>query len=653
MKTYRFRNSVFFSEFETDTWSRESMSGAGDQTNKPRISETGQEEKRATAIQSSRKGNLAFAASSAAVLFVVSIAVLYVATCESGKMIFSARANIARTSTWIYRQNRRRSQTSTIPSVVSRFHSNRLEPGNGVTRRTFCKVGSESIIKPSVFLEVHRYRGGSQHNFRQRRWHSSKNDDIREKEEEEKKANNHLAPLIRSQQRVTKVVRQGAGAVFSLVGFVGSSFVSLVTDRRSFEDRFEEPIRALSVYLKTTGVDIELSESLNSRLGVNLCLLGRVHMYQAEEEALATILTTQNKKKRRRIGSKIVSKVLNDYSFSSSPSSSSKLSSSFLEEARRYMRYATAVYGQAMMNAVEVDTKGSLDGKVGRVTKESISDHISVPVDGIKLMDVSTLEGDKSHLRHMVVVDHENKKVVLSIRGTFSLEEIILDVAADTTEFCGGEAHSGMATMAERVWAKAGPTVKTQLEENPGYEFILTGHSLGAGTACLVTILVQNRRLLSKDQKIRCFAYASPPVYTPLEFVPKSVEVMTNFINENDVVPFLSIQKVRKLFSSLLAVDEYAHSQMTQKERYKVILGASEPPKELIASVLEAEGKRLDPKKGAPILYAPVKQNVWLKELRNEEGEREHHYRYELSTAREISQREIRVSPDMLVDHFP
>lgn len=124
-------------------------------------------------------------------------------------------------------------------------------------------------------------------------------------------------------------------------------------------------------------------------------------------------------------------------------------------------------------------------------------------------------------------------------------------------------------------------------------------------------------------------------------------------INENDVVPFLSIQKVRKLFSSLLAVDEYAHSQMSQKERYKVILGASEPPKELIASVLEAEGKRLDPKKGAPILYAPVKQNVWLKELRNEDGEHEHHYRYELSAAREISQREIRVSPDMLVDHFP
>ena len=150
-------------------------------------------------------------------------------------------------------------------------------------------------------------------------------------------------------------------------------------------------------------------------------------------------------------------------------------------------------------------------------------------------------------------VDHEHRKVVLSIRGTFSLEEIVLDVAAFSKEFCGGEAHSEMATMAERVWTVAGPKVRNVLEENPGYELILTGHSLGAGAACLVTIFVQNKRLLPREQKIRCFAYASPPVFTPLEFVPKSVRATTNFVHENDVVPFLSIQKVRKLFSSLRA----------------------------------------------------------------------------------------------------
>ena len=93
---------------------------------------------------------------------------------------------------------------------------------------------------------------------------------------------------------------------------------------------------------------------------------------------------------------------------------------------------------------------------------------------------------------------------------------------------------------------------------------------------------------------------------------------------------------------------------MSKKEKYKVILGASEPPKELVGVVLEAEGKRLVPKKGAPTLFIPAEHNVWLKENRNEEGEDTSvSYRYELSNAREMSQREIRVCPDMLVDHFP
>ena len=92
---------------------------------------------------------------------------------------------------------------------------------------------------------------------------------------------------------------------------------------------------------------------------------------------------------------------------------------------------------------------------------------------------------------------------------------------------------------------------------------------------------------------------------------------------------------------------------MSKKERYKVILGASEPPKDLIAAVLEAEGKRLRPKEGAPTLYIPTEQIVWLKENPNNGENDGASYRHDSLNAREMSQREIRVSPDMLVDHFP
>jgi len=320
--------------------------------------------------------------------------------------------------------------------------------------------------------------------------------------------------------KITKFIRQGTGTLFSLSGFLGSSFVSFVTDRRTFSDRFVEPINSLQNFLKSSGVDLELSQALNYRLGLNLCLLGRVHMYQhAATIAINTddclddddyVDDTTNVRLSDRVSNPI-----------------------FLEEARRYMRYATAVYGQAMINAAEIDSRGRLDGKVGRVTRETIGRHINVPPEDIVTMDVSNYEGDSNHLRHMVVVDHVHKKVVLSIRGTFSLEEIVIDVAAMSREFCGGEGHSGMVDMAERVWKVAGPTITNTIRENPGYEVIFTGHSLGGGAAALVTIMVQSKQLLPKEQQLRCFTYAAPPVYTPLEFVPKSVLATTNFIYDN------------------------------------------------------------------------------------------------------------------------
>jgi hypothetical protein len=56
-----------------------------------------------------------------------------------------------------------------------------------------------------------------------------------------------------SSRRWTKTVRQGIGNVISGAGFVSSTLVSLISDRRSFRDRFGEPIRALKNYLKSSG----------------------------------------------------------------------------------------------------------------------------------------------------------------------------------------------------------------------------------------------------------------------------------------------------------------------------------------------------------------------------------------------------------------
>lgn len=323
-----------------------------------------------------------------------------------------------------------------------------------------------------------------------------------------------------------------------------------------------------------------------------------------------------------------------------------------------------------MIHAAEVDARGNFPSTIAfsAASKEAISQHISVPVEDIVVMDVD-YDGDGEHLRHMVVVDHKHQKVVLSIRGTFSLGKIIIDAAAFSREFCGGEAHSEMATMAERVWAKAGPTVQSMLDANDKYELILTGHSLGAGAACLLMILLETKNLLPKNQKKRCFAYASPPVYTPLEFVPQTVKSTTNFVHQNDAIPFLSVHTVRQLFQQIRAVSEVSQDEMTRRERYKVLLGLQPPPPELIASVLEAAGTVMSPRKGAPILLVPAEKIFWLKQQEQQQEEQPtedqgtgdevksdgeaRDYEFEVFRPKDLKRVGIRVNPDMLLDHFP
>jgi hypothetical protein len=209
-------------------------------------------------------------------------------------------------------------------------------------------------------------------------------------------------PLIES-------IRKGAGGIVSGVGFLSSSLVSLASDKVPMADRLK-PVKALQKFLETTGIDLELAPSLNHRLFTNILLLQKVQWVILQE--------TLRSGDRRELAEDTKSQV-------EIPS---------WNEARRYMRYATAVYGQAMIRAAELDARGRIDGRLQAVTKECISEHIGVPTDDIVLMDVD-YGGDSQHLRHFVAVDHVNKKVVLSIRGTFSLSDVVVDVAAFSREY--------------------------------------------------------------------------------------------------------------------------------------------------------------------------------------------------------------------------
>jgi hypothetical protein len=72
-----------------------------------------------------------------------------------------------------------------------------------------------------------------------------------------------------------RLLRRGAGVAISSVGFLSSSTSALIGDKTA-EQRLNPTIEALKEFLKTTGIELELSKSLNGRLFHNVVLLERV-----------------------------------------------------------------------------------------------------------------------------------------------------------------------------------------------------------------------------------------------------------------------------------------------------------------------------------------------------------------------------------------
>ena len=267
MKAFRFRKLVS-SEFVCDVRKREYTLKAKTYKHNNSTSATNlwrDREKPEIACNQDHKSF--FLGTIISALFAFSVLALCVATCKSGNMII-VRYGISEASISMRMVGKQSAgshlrffvpgpmivSASTVPSIVSRFHhKNRLEASNRFRHGLFYSpCGTSSFLS-----NFERYRGGAQNDFRQQqRWNSSNRKysyDGPVDERDTRNNKNPLSPLIQSRKRVSKVVRQGAGAMFSLVGFLGSSFASFATDRRSFEDRFLEPIRALRIYLKTSG----------------------------------------------------------------------------------------------------------------------------------------------------------------------------------------------------------------------------------------------------------------------------------------------------------------------------------------------------------------------------------------------------------------
>lgn len=76
--------------------------------------------------------------------------------------------------------------------------------------------------------------------------------------------------------RSSRAIRRTASGLISAIGFLSSTTTALLTDRGQIKGRWRPSVEALRRFLKTSGIDLEISQSLNMKLLDSVVILATI-----------------------------------------------------------------------------------------------------------------------------------------------------------------------------------------------------------------------------------------------------------------------------------------------------------------------------------------------------------------------------------------
>jgi hypothetical protein len=185
----------------------------------------------------------------------------------------------------------------------------------------------------------------------------------------------------------------------------------------------------------------------------------------------------------------------------------------------------------------------------------------------------SLLRHDKTELpgyvSHYVAISKERKTALIGVKGTSNLGDMLTDCCGLAVSYDlvgpyvrGGNStircHEGVVISAQRLFAKLELLVEELLFPS-GYTILVTGHSLGAGVAALVGILLRSRfPTLLDDERgtvLRVVAFASPPILD-CDSALACEPFVTTIVNNADIIPRASLSNLVVLMEFLKVLDD-------------------------------------------------------------------------------------------------
>ncbi|ORZ23384.1 hypothetical protein BCR42DRAFT_404639 [Absidia repens] len=231
-----------------------------------------------------------------------------------------------------------------------------------------------------------------------------------------------------------------------------------------------------------------------------------------------------------------------------------------IQLASHMWRFSMASYGWKGLNFIGKGNGYLSDAVRDHSDARSIMEHLSLPKEDLLAYEFRT--GEAFRPSYFVAHDRSTNSIVLSIRGTMSAFDTMTDLVCDYEPWKGGMVHKGMKASAMWFFHHLGPKLIAYSNAQSTTALYIVGHSLGAATASILTIMLLDymdelKKGKTDDFTLQCFGFA-PACCLSLDLSEKYKDHIQSIVFADDVVSKLCYGTMMDVKQMIIAGSEAA-----------------------------------------------------------------------------------------------
>lgn len=248
-----------------------------------------------------------------------------------------------------------------------------------------------------------------------------------------------------------------------------------------------------------------------------------------------------------------------------------------------FLAYSQACYGTTMMNLLN-HGGGLLDMVTLKTDFKNTCRYLGLAKEDIFVWDFSN---SIYHPNVFVAHDKRINAIVIAIRGSWSIQDVVTDLVCEYVPFRNSWVHGGIMLTVQKLLERHFKPIIEKVRQLKPKALYITGHSLGGAVSILTCILLHQhldlfQRLTGNPNfRIHCYAFSPPPVASS-SLCEQSTDIIDVFVNENELVPRLSYSSALDYKKLIVATSEILGRSKLKKEQKLLMI--AEKRKEIISN---------------------------------------------------------------------